>query len=84
VEPWEASWGPTFAYHNASVFNALSDGQWAALGGAVESHWPDQAEELRGLASEFARVYGHAVSFEYLAGVCAAGVGVCGGGAAGG
>jgi len=70
VEPWETSWEPTFAYHNASIFNALSDSQWTALGSALETNWPEQAEELRGLTQEFERVYGKTVTFEYLAGMC--------------
>lgn len=68
MEPWESSWEPTFTYHNASVFNALSDSQWTALGEALEANWPEQAEELRGLTQEFERVYGKVVTFEYLAG----------------
>ena len=55
-------------FHNESLFDAMAPSDWAAVASALGEHYPEQAEELRGLAVDFLRVYGEAVSFEYLAG----------------
>ena len=66
---WDESWAPIFAYHNATLFDALPDGTLAALARALDAHYPEHAAELRGLARSFGRVYpGRSVSYEYLAG----------------
>ena len=68
VHPYEHSFGPVFASHNASLFDHLSAAQWATLASATEQHWPDHADELKGIADDFAAIGHPEVTFAFLAG----------------
>jgi N-acylethanolamine-hydrolysing acid amidase len=68
LHPWEYSFGPVFAAHNATLYNNVSAEQWAALGTAVEMHYPTTATELKSLAADFRDYEGQHVSYEYLCG----------------
>lgn len=65
--PWDASWGPIFAEHNASLFDHMAASDFAALGDALDVHYAAHADELRGIADQFGTVFGQSVSYEYLA-----------------
>ena len=65
--PWASTWAPIFTEHNATLFNALSADDFVALGSALDTHFPEQAEELRGIAASFKDELGAEVSYEYLA-----------------
>ena len=65
--PWDASWLPIFAEHNASLFDHMASSDFAALGAALDAHYPAHADELRGIAGQFGDVYGQVVSYDYLA-----------------
>ena len=66
---WDDSWGSIFTEHNASLFDKLSTTQWNQLGTALKTHYPDQAQELTTIASEFQSLFpNHYVSYEYLTG----------------
>ena len=64
---WEDSWEQIFEAHNASLYSQLKPEQWAELATAMRTHYPGQAEELTGIAADFA-ASGHPVTFEYLVG----------------
>ena len=66
AHPFEYSFGPVFAAHNASLFSKLSRQQWALLGESVRKNHPENAAEIMSISAEFA-THGYAVSFEYLA-----------------
>lgn len=57
---------PIFAAHNLTLFDRLPADAYPVLGRSLERHWPERAEELRGIADDFAS-YGHHVGYEYLA-----------------
>lgn len=57
---------PIFAAHNATLFNRLPVDAYQTLGRSLEQHWPERAEELRGISDDFAS-HGHYVGYEYLA-----------------
>eukprot|EP00965_Chrysotila_dentata_P194298 6176295-Pleurochrysis_carterae.AAC.1 len=65
---WDDAWLPVFEAHNRTLFASLSSSQWSDAAAAVRQHFPEQAEELMGIADEFSRVHHQYVSFEYLAG----------------
>lgn len=65
---YASGFGAIFAYHNASLFSKLPVNAWGVLATSIETHWPEQADELRGVADEFAAVGHPEVSFDYLAG----------------
>ena len=65
AHPFNESFGPTFAEHNVTLFSKLTERQYHTMSSALKTHWPEQANELRGIASDFAAA-GHFVSFEYL------------------
>jgi hypothetical protein len=58
---------PIFEEHNRTLFDNVPTSAWPRLARSLEDHWPDHAEELKGIADEFSAA-GHRVSFEYLAG----------------
>ena len=64
--PFDFSFGPTFESHNKTLFSKLSSQQYQSLAAALETHYPETAEELKGISSQFIAA-GHFVSFEYLA-----------------
>jgi len=68
AHPYEHSFGPVFASHNASLFRHLSAAQWATLATSVTAHWPEHAAELRGIAADFAAAGHPEVDFAFLAG----------------
>lgn len=65
---WESTWLPIFSYHNATLFNFVTDVQWAAIAKAVLNKYPEQSEELKSIAAEFMLVHRKFVSFAYLCG----------------
>ena len=66
---YEDSWLPTFAEHNRTLFDRLQPEHWSALTAALERHFPETAEELRGIHDQFSTLLPHAgVTFEYLVG----------------
>jgi hypothetical protein len=68
VSSWEESWLPVFLFHNYSIFDRVDESMWEQMATSLTSYHPDQADELRGLSSQFMEVYGQYVSFEYLVG----------------
>ena len=66
AHPFNYSFGPTFESHNKTLFSKLTDNQFQTLGSALQNHYPETAEELRGISLQFIAA-GHFVSFEYLA-----------------
>ena len=64
---WDDSWQIIFAEHNATLFDRLNASAFAALGAALDAHYPTHAAELRGIAKDFGAVYKRSVSYEYLA-----------------
>lgn len=68
VHEYDFSFKPVFEAHNQSLFNKLSSKDWEVLENNVEQHWPERAEELKGLAEDFAAVGHPEVTFRYLTG----------------
>eukprot|EP00939_MAST-03C_sp_MAST-3C-sp1_P000776 g776.t1 len=68
VHSWNNSFGPVFEEHNRDLFDHLSDEQWNQLEMATSHHFPDTAEELRGIADDFAKSGHTEVNFRYLCG----------------
>lgn len=66
--PYHHSFGPVFAAHNKTLFQALSSEDWTILGNAMRQHWPETAAELGGISAQFAAAGHSEVSFEYLVG----------------
>lgn len=66
THPWEWSFGAAFSAHNDTLFKNLSDDDFDSLGVALNAAFPENAAELKGIASEFSAL-GHAVSYNYLA-----------------
>eukprot|EP00041_Stephanoeca_diplocostata_P025103 m.650402 g.650402 ORF g.650402 m.650402 type:complete len:425 (+) comp22671_c0_seq7:193-1467(+) len=66
AHPFEYSFEVAFREHNESLFNHLSEDQFAALGQALDDHFPVNAAEIRSLSADFIS-RGHYVSYEYLA-----------------
>eukprot|EP00961_Rhodomonas_salina_P004462 61000-Rhodomonas_salina.1 len=64
---FESGFGETFAQYNKTLYDNLKPHHWKLLVSALAEHFPEQAEELAGLAKEFQK-QGHYVSVEYLAG----------------
>ena len=55
AHPWQHSFGPAFAGHNATMFHKLNAGHWQSLGAAVRKNFPQMAGELEGISSQFVR-----------------------------
>ena len=68
VHPFEHSFRPTFAAHNESLFNKLTDSQWSVLTQNIKTYWAEQSEELKGIAEDFAAAGHPEVDFRYLSG----------------
>lgn len=66
VHPFEWSFGAAFSAHNTSMYNNVTEAQYQLIGNSFASHYPQNADELRGISAQFADL-GHYVSFEYLA-----------------
>lgn len=69
---WNDTWGSIFTAHNRTLFNHLNASHWETLASAVREHFPQQAEELEGIAAQFAEMFPPpafpVVSYEYLCG----------------
>ena len=63
VHPFEWSFGAAFAQHNKTLFQNVTAAQYTLLGQALSMHYPDSADELRGISEEFQSL-GHAVTYE--------------------
>ena len=63
---FEDSFLPVFAYHNRTLFDNITDEQYASLAASLEAHYPMETAELHGISSIFASL-GYDVSFPYLA-----------------
>mmetsp|Transcript_4857 Transcript_4857/g.12933 ORF Transcript_4857/g.12933 Transcript_4857/m.12933 type:complete len:394 (-) Transcript_4857:493-1674(-) len=67
--PYESSWLPTFTEHNKSLFSKLQPDDWTTLTSVFEAHFPENAEELRGIHDDFNALLPDAgITFEYLVG----------------
>lgn len=65
---FSASFAPVFAHHNASLFDRIGTDRMHDLLAWMDTHYPDSAEELRGIASAIsAHPNGGYVSPVYLA-----------------
>ena len=63
-----SGFGQIFEYHNRTLFSRLPAHAWDTLASSIDTYWPEQGQELRGIADDFA-AHGHAeVSYPYLAG----------------
>lgn len=67
AHPWEHGFGPSFANHNRSLFNHLTDADWILMRQAIEKYWPELALELKSISQLFQDA-GHFVSYDYLCG----------------
>ena len=65
---YEHSFGPIFAFHNASLFSKLPPSSWTQMSDSTDKHYPEQAQELRGISDEFAALGHPEVSYQYLVG----------------
>ena len=65
---WDDTWGQIFEFHNKSLYSKLEEKHYDQLAAALDSHFPEQARELKGIVAEFAELFPHKhVSFGYLA-----------------
>ena len=63
---WNHSFGPIFDFYETSLFSRIPETQLQMLPTLVEKYFPEQAQELKGLAQAFAKI-GHAeVDFQAL------------------
>lgn len=67
--PWEHSFGPVFEHYNQSVFSGYPDLEGTAqiCETAVQTHYPEIAGELRGIAAQLSEHSGTHVSLGYMA-----------------
>jgi hypothetical protein len=65
---YEHSFGPIFDAYNASLFSKLPLSSWDQMSESIDTHYPVQAEELHGIADDFAANGHPEVSYRYLVG----------------
>ena len=65
---FESGFLPTFSQHNSSLFNHLPASAWPVLTTALSTYWPEQAEELKGIADDFAAAGHPEITYDYLVG----------------
>jgi len=69
AHPWEHSFGPVFASHNASLFDHVEEGKLQMLLEAARTHLPETAAAIGAIADAIsAHPRGQYVSAQYLAG----------------
>ena len=66
MHSFEESFGAVFASHNATLFNNLTEVNFAELLESLHHHWPNQLEELTAISQAFQK-RGRWVSTSYLA-----------------
>ena len=57
--PWSCSFGPQFDLYNRTIYRLMNDSLRTAIANSLQSRWPNQYEELAGMAESFA-LAGHA------------------------
>jgi len=65
---FEETFGAIFRYHNNSLFDSVTPDTYHRITRALVKNFPEQAEELKGIAAQFQEVFpDQVVSYEYLA-----------------